>query len=211
MNPKLTAWIAGVVLVFTSGLGLGWKLWGTKPTKVETYAPPVVQQDGSVVLERKPQADAKPAQQIPKGGKVERVVQVVVQPTQQVPSLPPSGVPSVPSASGASLEPARPPCPPVRVDLTLVRMPDDSRRVVASSPDGKVVGGVDIPVTPSVPPRPLLWAAGGLYSVKDRGVGVWLDRDLAFARVGGEIIRTPATSTGLPAQWTGSVRLGLRF
>lgn len=205
MNVKLTAWLVGVALVFLAGLGTGWELWKPKTKTPETYAPPVVQKDGSVVLERKPQADAKPSQQIPKGGKVERVIQVVVEPTTPEPP------PRTDSGSVVSVEPARPPCPPVRVDLTLVRMPDDSRRVIASSPDGRVVGGVDIPVAPVVTPRALAWAAGGLYGPSDKSAGVWIDRDLGFVRVGADLIRTPSAIPGRGAVWTGIVRAGVRF
>jgi hypothetical protein len=34
----------------------------------------------------------------------------------------------------------------VTVDLSLVRMPDKTRRVIASSPDGKILSGVDVPI-----------------------------------------------------------------
>jgi hypothetical protein len=206
-NTRLVAWALGVALIFGAGMGTGWSLWKPKPAKPETYAAPIVQGDGSLVLERKPQADAKPAQQVPKGGKVERVIQVTVAPT---PSGPEPALPSH-SGSGALPEPARPPCPPVRVDLTLVRMPDDSRRVVASSPDGRVVGGVDIPLSPSAPPRPLVWAAGGLYRPQDKAVGAWIDRDLGFVRLGVEVIRAPAPTNGVGPQWSGMVKAGIRF
>ena len=36
--------------------------------------------------------------------------------------------------------------PPVTVDLSLVREKDGSKRVVASSPDGAIVSGLDIPI-----------------------------------------------------------------
>ena len=208
MNPKLAGWIAGVSLVFLAGLGTGWRLWGPKPKVPETYARQETQKDGSTVLERKPQADAKPAQQVPKGGKVERIIQVVVDPN-------PPSVPNLPAQDPGLGQPpqgeaTRPPCPPVRVDLTLVRLGDGSQRVVVSSPDGRVSGGVDIPVAPIATPRPLVWAAGGLYGPKDKSFGAFLDRDLAFGRVGAEIIRTPAT-LGAAANWTGFVKLGIRF
>jgi hypothetical protein len=180
-------------------------LWRPKTPKPEIYAPPVRQQDGSLVLERKPQEDAKPAQAVPKGAKVERIVQVVVQPSQPVPpaSLPPSG--------SVALEPNRP-CPPVRVDLTLVRLPDQSRRVVASSPDGVVIGGVDIPVETAVPQRVMKWAVGPSWNPADRTFGAWIERDAGFLRIGADLyqVREPLTAGGRTT-WTGFIRVGIRF
>jgi hypothetical protein len=200
----LIAW----ALAFAAGLGTGWMLWRPETPKPETYAPPVRQQDGSLVLERKPQEDAKPAQQVPKGGKVERVIQVTVEP---IPSGPEPALPSH-SGSGALPEPSRPPCPRVRVDLTLVRMPDQSRRVLASSPDGQVVGGVDIPVEAAVPQRVLKWAAGPSWNPADRTFGAWIERDAGFLRLGADLyqVREPLAAGGRTT-WAGLIRAGIRF
>lgn len=205
ISKGLLAW----ALIFAAGLGTGWMLWGTKTPKVETYARAQRQQDGSLVLERKPQPDAKPAQQVPKGAKVERVVQVVVQPSAQpVEPLRPSAS----DASAGDLTPERPPCPPVRVDLTLVRMQDQTRRVLASSPDGVVIGGVDIPVETAAPVRTLKWAAGGSYNPADRTFGAWAERDLGPLRVGADLIqvRQPVIAGG-GITWAGMIRAGIRF
>jgi hypothetical protein len=78
-------------LIFVAGIGTGWTLWRPKPPKVEAYAPEKLQADGSLVLERKPQPDARPAHEIPKGAKLERVVQVQVKP--RVVSTPRTGAP----------------------------------------------------------------------------------------------------------------------
>jgi hypothetical protein len=205
--------LAVCVLIFAAGLGTGWMLWRPKTPKPETYAPPMRQQDGSLVLERKPQEDARPAQTVPKGAKVERIVQVVVQP-QASPVLSP---PSVSGASGEEQKapdstPARPPCPPVRVDLTLVRMPDQSRRVVASSPDGQVIGGVDIPVEAATPQRVMKWAAGPSWNPADRTFGAWIERDAGFLRLGADLyqVREPLAAGGR-VTWTGFIRAGIRF
>ena len=118
-----TALIAGLL-----GYGLGWRMNQSK-TIPETPAPAVRQQDGSLVLERKPDAKPEPKHQLPAGSKLVRQVSVEVMPRI-------SG-----SAPGAEASQA-----PVTVDLSLVQMKDGTQRVVASSPDGDVVGGVDIPV-----------------------------------------------------------------
>lgn len=156
------------------GLGIGWKLWKPKPAPVETAAPPVRQKDGSQVLERRPMPAAEanrlvPLPVIPKGGVVERRMQVVVQPNTGPGSSAPlsaSGV-SVPGETGAAAQTtAEVRSPPIRVDLALVRMPDQTRRVIASSPDGQVIGGVDIPEAPTRPePKVLRWAGGLDYTV----------------------------------------------
>jgi hypothetical protein len=94
---------------------------------------------------------------LPAGGKRERSVHVDVKPTA-------------------------PDCPLCSVDLTLVRMNDGSRRVVASSTTGEVVTGIDIPLLPADPN--LKWAAGVSYG---QGWGGWLDRDIGRLRVGIEL------------------------
>jgi hypothetical protein len=209
----LIAWAVVLASGIAAGLGIGWKLWSPKAPVVETYAPEVKQPDGSVILERKPMTPTEANKvvhlpQLPKGAKVEREVEVVVQPDQPAGPVSPR-----PSGSDVSAEPARPPCPPVRIDLALVKMPDDSRRVIASSPDGKVVGGVDIPTLPDAPaPRVTKWAAGGVYGVASgggRSMGAFIHRDLAFIRAGAEV--THDTFTNLPGQWSARAMIGVRF
>lgn len=217
MNWKIKAAVA--VVIYGAGMLTGWIFWKPTPTKPETYAREVRQQDGSMVLERKPQADAKPAQQIPAGAKVERVVQVTVQPRAVAPSsaseapAETNGIAQEAKASpaGATSIPWTP-CPPVLVDLSLVRMKDQSRRVIASSPDGEVVGGVDIPVETPDRPRELRWSAGGIYGVTSgggRSVGAFLHRDVAFLRLGAEVTRD--TAPNVRSGWNGRVLAGIRF
>lgn len=186
---RLYAYILIVVLLFAGGLYIGWRLYGPKPAKPETYAASERQQDGSLVLERKPDAKAKPKQIIPKGGHIERVMEVVVKPNPLT----------------SVVETPTPPCPPVTVDLSLVKMPDDSRRVVASSPNGEIVGGVDIPVE-SARPAPAMpkWAAGLSVNPIDRTSGLFIDRDLGPFRIGVELNKP---STGFDAR----IKAGVRF
>lgn len=180
----------GTVIVFVAGLcagtSAGWMLWKPKTLKAETYAPPSRQPDGSLVLERKPNPKAKPAHVIPAGAVVERVASVTVRPLAAMPG-------------------------PVVVDFTLIRMPDLSHRVIASSPDGEVITGVDIPIAQAVETKRLLWAAGGVYGATSNGgkaVGAFLDRDFGFVRVGAEITRnTYLTQSG----WEVRVHAGIRF
>lgn len=189
--------VCGLIFLFGAilGLCLGYGIYHVAPAVPETYAAPIVQRDGSQVLERKPDAEAKAAHQMPAGATLERIVRVKVQPK-------PAGLPEQHSLAGPGVKPD---CPPVDVDLSLVKMPDDSRRVVASSPDGDVVGGVDIPVVPSLSPVPSqLWAAGISYS-SDRNAGAWIDRNMGPFRIGLDIQQ--ASGSGIEAQ----LRLGIRF
>jgi hypothetical protein len=175
-----------------AGFGLAWWLFAAPTPKPEPAAAAVTQADGSLVIERAAQAPkTKPVHATPKGAKVERVVQVKVQPRAADPAAPAASVPK-----------------PVTVDLSLVRLPDQTRRVIASSPDGDIVGGLDIPVepVPYVAPRP--WAAGLSYGPLDRSVGVWVDRDIGPLRAGVEVVqrREPGRSS-IEAR----VRIGIRF
>jgi hypothetical protein len=108
----------------------------------------------------------KPSQAIPKGAKVERIVEVTVDPTATLPpSLGPGTVNlndlKIPSLGGPAALQA-PICPPVRVDLSLIRLKDKSQRVLASSPDGTVVGGLDVPVNEAKLPAITRWTASGM-------------------------------------------------
>jgi hypothetical protein len=202
------AYLAGAPLALgiVLGLGIGWKLWSPKPTPPAIYRPPIQQADGSQVIEVKPDAHAKPPHQIPHGATVEDVVHVVVQPSQPDPpaSLPPSG--------SVALEPSRP-CPPVTLDLSIVQLPDGTRRVVASSPDGKILSAVQIPAEAARPPAKVLkWAAGCLWNPQDHTYGGFVDRDFAFIRLGAEVIqqRAPVIAGG-GLTWGTQIKVGIRF
>ncbi len=192
MIPRWVPFAAIAVAIFAAA-AFGW--WFGQPNPVqETAAPEVRQADGSVVLERRPDPHAKPKQQIPRKAKVERVAQVTVQPD--------------------AIAEAGKPCPPVTVDMTLIREPDGMRRVLASSPDGQVVGGLDIPVETAAPPaEPKRWAAGMSWSLSSQTAGVWIERDVPvfsqLVRVGAEVnqVRTGVDAAGVEAR----LRLGFAF
>lgn len=155
------------------------------------------QADGSVVLGRTPSDSApeaaKPKAVLPKGSTLERQISVTVKPSKTIHVAP--------SATASDVQ-----CPDVKVDLSLVK-DGDGRRVVASSPDGTVVGGIDVPVVEAVTPAEHPWAAGlscDPAKCKDT-VGVWIDRDLARIRVGAEVAKK---ETGAAEA---RVRLGWRW
>lgn len=184
--------LAAIVLAIFAAAAVGW--WAGQPKPVqETAAPEQRQADGSVVLERRPDAQAKPKQKIPRKAKVERVAQVTVQPD-----------------TGTGGEP----CPPVSIDMSLVREPDGSRRLLASSPDGTIVGGVDVPVeSATTPAEPKRWAAGLSWSHGNQTAGVWIERDVPvfsqLARIGVDVNQTrlDTDSTGVD----GRIRIGFAF
>lgn len=164
--------------------------WMGQPKPVqETAAPEQRQPDGSLKLERQPDPHAQPKQQIPRRAKVERVAQVTVQPK-------------------ATAEPGKP-CPPVSVDMTLIREPDGMRRVLASSPDGQVVGGLDIPVESAAPVAdPKRWAAGMSWAPSDRTAGVWIERDVP---VFSQVVRVGADLEQQRADTEIRLRIGFAF
>lgn len=189
--------LCGFLLLIGAAVGLwvGYELYHQAPPPAEDARPAVRQQDGSIVLQRLPDPAAKPAHAIPAGGKAERLVKVTVQPRRK----------PMPVAAADSTLQAEPDCPPVDVDLSLVRMPDETLRVVASAEGGAVLGGVDVPVVaPGPPAKTLLWAAG-LSLTSDREGGVWIDRDVGPWRIGLDLDKS--RDDGMRSQ----LRLGLRF
>jgi hypothetical protein len=169
-----------IVAVALIGIGflVAWRIYRPTPAKPEPPAPAVREKDGSLELQRVPDGvipgspagskPLKPAQLLPKGAKVERIVELTVDPGVKptsgrnaglVSGGPPTPSDSVLALAGGSRVSA---CPPVTVDLTLVRMPDKTQRVLASSPNGEVVGGIDVPVQDQPIPRIQRWTAAGL-------------------------------------------------
>lgn len=179
---------AGAIAALVAAAAIGWRLGQPEPV-VETAAPAQQHPDGSVTLERKPDAAAKPVHPVPKQSTVERVGRVTVQPAAAIDA------------------------PPVNVDWSLVREQDGGKRVIASSPDGVIVGGVDIPIETAAPlPPQKRWAAGLSWSPQHETYGAWIERDVpvfaATARVGVDINQTRIDrESGIEAR----VRIGFAF
>lgn len=187
MKTYLFVAVAAMLVGFT----MAWGIYRPKPGPIETPAAEVRQKDGSVILERKPEdakeaaAIAPPKIDLPVGATIEREVQVTV--SQKTPGAAP-GMPNLSPTpadmTASTLGPLKsnlnanlfPPvvCPPLHVDLALLRLKDQTQRVVASSPDGSIVGGVDIPVeTPKIS-RPTRWTAAALAGYDSRAArNVW--------------------------------------
>lgn len=197
--------IALVAGGLVAGLLLGW--WLRIPVRLhEPSAPSSRQVDGSLVLERvEPSTQpAKPPHALPTGGVEERRVSVVVQPSRRgvvKESLTPRSdsaeaarlVASTehPAAAGNMIDSCD--CPPVQVDLSLVRMPDKTRRVIASSPDGKILSGIDVPLESVSTPRIPTWTASAIAVADFDGIrpGILLTRRLGPIVVGGGILSDP--------------------
>lgn len=162
-----------------------WALWPAKPVpELMTPAPQVQQADGSMIAARAPDAHPAPAPHIiPKGFTEVRRDTVTVAPTPAA------------AASG---------CPPVSVNLSVVRNGAD-QRVVASSPDGQVIAATDIPIEAAqLPPPAKPWAAGLSYDTR-HAVGIWLERDVGRLVLGGALSRLPN------GRAEAQVRVGVRF
>jgi len=166
-GKKMNRAIAAVVLVGV--ILFGGYLIGhyTNQPKIEdvTPTPAQSQPDGSVIAERRQPATRKAPHTIPNGATEERRAQVTIKPPA----------------------PVLGDCPPVTVDLSLVR-DDNGRRIVASSPDGQVISAIDMPIEAGVMPISRPWSAGVSYGT-DRTQGAWIERDLGRVRVGAEAIR----------------------
>lgn len=193
MSLTRNAWL-GIAGLLLAGVGLCYLLFRPPPPIVEHAAAEVRQPDNSLVVARAETAPkTKPKAALPKGGKLERQVRVTVQPSRRIAAA------DVGQLAGK-----------VTVDLSLVRMSDQTRRVVASSPDGAVVGGIDIPVeTPPVLADPHPWAAGVSYAPQGRALGGWVERRIADRIVLGvdvNQVKTPSAS-GFEAR----VRVGVTW
>jgi len=177
---------AGLVLMLAVAIGaylFGVHTSALKP-EVTTAVPQVRQSDQSVIAARKPEATpTKPPHKIPVGATEERRVSIRLKP------------PVFTGANGCQCDPA-----PLDVNLSLVRQ-DGGRRVIASSPEGRVISALDVPIESALTPDAHPWAAG-LSVGHDKSPGVWVERDLGRFRVGAEAIREQ--SGGLQ----GRLRLG---
>jgi hypothetical protein len=205
--------VVGIAAIYAVGVGTGlvigrsaWK----RGVVSEGFGSPERQADGSLLLRRTPSTPTTTSRHIlPSGGALERSIQVVVQPHAPTP---PQSVPQIAAGPVAVTRRSSIPCPPVRVDLSLVRMPDQTRRVVASSPDGLVTGGLDIPVeTPANLTAEGSWVAGLLFGQAGsmRVSGCYVERAWKRLHVGADLQHI-RPANGNPS-WGMVLRAGVRF
>lgn len=198
ISTRIAFPLAGLVLGVALGLGLNWKLYHPKPAPIQTAAPEVRQKDGSLVLKREPAAaPILKATVLPKGAKIERQVEVKVAP-----------LPTIPTAGAAIPGPG-----PLTVDLSVIRLKDNTQRVIASSSDGQIISGVDVPIGPAAPVVKIpKWEAGALYNPGDRTYGAYIHRSFGPFVLGATVVqdRLPVLAGG----GTGTnayVSLGVRW
>lgn len=196
--------VGALVLGLAIGLGAGWKLYRPKPAPAETAAPAVRQADKSLVLERKPEAKPQPKHELPKGAKLERQIQVTV-----LPSIP-MDAQRIPGSGSRELLTTNPVSSslvvhPITVDLSLVKMPDGGQRVIASSDQGTVIGGIDVPVQGPMPTaKPLRWSGSVL-----RGYDAYRHQAVWGAAI--TYSRGPFVVTGGAIGQTAFVGVGIQF
>lgn len=154
------------ILVFAA-LGAGFWLGNSKQPVAEniTYAPAVVQDDGSMIAERVHDSDPpKPPHKLPK-----KSIEV--------------------RRGQATIQPVDPNCEPITVNTSLVQV-DGGLRQIVSSPDGVVLSATDIPIKVlNISPEPPKWGVGASIQPFEQRYGVWLQRDFGRIRAGVELVQ----------------------
>jgi len=158
---------ACLLLAFGLGLGLGWKLYHpTTPPLVPAAPEVILPNHGGTEIERKEQdPTAKPTTGIPSGATVEHTGSVTITPAP----------PSTPTPASPAVTPTVtcPPCPPLTINWSLVRLKGGNERMIFKGPDGTDITGVDVPVHPAGPPPPLpKWTAFASYYIRERTYGI---------------------------------------
>ena len=208
MKSRILQAAAAAVCVYL-GLMLGWYIWHPRPQPGEGEAlARTLPKSGAQVLARDPSTPvSQPIKAAIKesGGKAERIVHLTITP-KPIPA-PDTAAPSALHPPEAEKPESPAPgcsCSPVDIDLALVRMPDQTRRVLALGANGEQIAGVDIPIESARAPRVLHWAAGASYDAKQREYGAFVDRDLGPLRLGVEVQQRAGGAAVL-------MRAGIRF
>lgn len=164
-------------LAFASGLWLG----SRRPEPVaivETPAPAVRQDDGSLVASRVAAVTALPVQvKLPAKSK----------PVRQV------------TATASAVD-----CQSVEVTTTIVEMPDLTYRAIVSSSNGEILTATDTPIGTRYVQPDYKWAAGVEWQAGTHRVKPWLDYDAGRVRVGAVVWGQggkPAASLRLGWRW----------
>jgi hypothetical protein len=217
--PNKDVLVALAIVGFLFGLGLmaGYWIWGREVVHVvEDFAPAIEMDDGSKVLSREPDGKpSTPAPRVPKDHKPVRTIEVTVngsKPVLNVTRKVTSERGSNPSdVHGHSAIAAHSEvnsncyaandftCPSSTVRIDLLRAPDGTYRAQASSADGIVLDGVDIPLEDALVSRQRPWAVGYERTI-DGSSGAFIERDVGRLRVGATVI-----------DGTAAARIGWRF
>lgn len=160
------------------GFGIGRFIYRVEQPK-EVFAQQIKQSDGSIVIERNPYDKAKKIV-MPAGATLLRQQRLVIQP----------------DSIGE-----------IKLDFSLVKMPDKTLRVIAKTDNAKIVTAVDIPVSYMNTATELKWGAGYIYG-KDKH-GLFLQRFTETFIFGVDVIREKTFLYNSSYDYT--LRLGIRF
>lgn len=192
-----------ILIAAALGIAVGWMAHSPVKAVHEAAAPAQRQADGSLVLARAEGTTTPPAapHAIPKGAVEERRIQVVVQPARGVISHVQDIAPTMTKGDSLSLLRDAPhpgavdscDCPPVTVDLSLIRNKDKTHRVVASSPNGQILSGLDIPIESAHEVRIPRWTLSALAVADLEGIrpGALLQRRLGPVVLGAGAFVSP--------------------
>jgi len=196
MTMQIKLILAAILLSMSclSGIYIGYKMFNNKPEVVYQHsAGEVVINSTTKLLAKHPDKDAKADMPLPKGATLERVVKFSVKqkvkPVQEGTQTP-NVEGKVGGVSGET--PLDELCPPIDISLALILDRDKQQRVEAYSPNGDIVGGIDIPVREAVvlQQQPKKWAVGVSYNTLE-AKGLWVERDVGRIRLGAEVTSVP--------------------
>lgn len=195
MTLQIKLILAAILLCMSclSGIYIGYKMFNSKPEIVYQHsAGEVVVNDSTKILAKQPDKDAKADMPLPKGATLERVVKFSVkQKVKPVQEATESRNVEGKVGGKNSETPLDELCPPIDISLALILDKDKQQRVEAYSPNGDIVGGIDIPVRDITTPKEAKkWAVGMSYNTLEVK-GLWVERDVGRIRLGAEVASTP--------------------
>ena len=209
MTLQIKLILAAILLCMSclSGIYIGYKMFDSKPEIVYQHsAGEVVVNSNTKILAKQPDKDAKADMPLPKGATLERAVKFSVKQKAQ-PKQEGTQTPNVEGKVGGvsgetSLDEL---CPPIDISLALILDKDKQQRVEAYSPNGDIMGGIDIPVRDiTIPKEAKKWAIGMSYNTLE-AKGLWVERDIGRIRLGAEVTSIPVVGEVYTA------RLGFTF
>lgn len=201
MTLQIKLILAAILLCMSclSGIYIGYKMFNNKPEIVYQHsAGEVVVNSNTKLLAKQPDKDAKADMPLPKGATLERLVKFSVTQKVKQKKLPAQPQESTESRNvegkvgGKNSEtPLDELCPPIDISLALILDKDKQQRVEAYSPNGDIVGGIDIPVRDiTIPKEAKKWAVGMSYNTL-QVKGLWVERDVGRIRLGAEVVSLP--------------------
>ncbi len=204
--------IIAVVLLSLSclfGVFIGYKVFDNKPQIVVQHSASEKRIDkDTIILAKEPDKNVKADIPMPKGATLDRVVKFSVKQKAKPKDI--QEAPQTHRQQGdlggkTGDKPLDELCPPIDISLALITDKDKQQRVVASSPNGDIVGGIDIPAHDlTIPAEPKKWAIGASYNSLKVG-GIWIERDVGRIRLGVEAQSVPMYGNVYTA------RLGWKF